>query len=354
MERFLKYCLLLLFLIYVRTTWAEYRVEIDTLTDMERYGDQGVCTAYGFWEDITCKYDHPSSSSEGFWSSCDLGNCELKINIGSLGGGHYWKPSKLEILSFVHGSNSEIRARYQLVPGGTIANINPMIGPAPGWVNNELNLNPNLAWTEESVLLIRLFSSPFNDQIDIVDKIVVEFLAPSTSEPSTIEPAEPSTIEPVEPSTLPGDRTTPSGPESTRPGEHETTETPAPYCDEDLDHDSGYFQSPYYPKNYPNGADCTIRFAAPSDKVIQISFIGPLDIESDKNCAYDYLEFRDGPFPHSSLISRICGHQQNPQTVTSTSNYLYARFHSDDSQNYQGFAANYTRVDRDCNCNCNI
>jgi hypothetical protein len=393
---FLKYCLIVFF-VNTKTTWAQHRVVIDTIADMERYGDQGVCTPYESYYDITCKDYPPNVSNRGFWSSCSQGNCELKINIGSLGGLPA-KPVKLEVLSFVQGSNSEIRARHQLVPGGTIANINPLIESAPGWVNNELNLNPNLAWTEDSVILIRLSSSPFNDEIDIVDKIVVEFLgdSPSTIEPSTIEPdvstiePEPSTIEPstlepstIEPSTIePEPSTVEPEPstiepepstiepesstietvepstiepiESSHPGEQETTEIPAPYCDEDHYQDSGYFQSPYYPKNYPSGADCTIRFAAPSDKVIQISFVGPLDIESDKNCSYDYFEFRDGPFPQSTYISRIIRHKQNPQTVTSTSNYLYARFHSDDSQNYQGFTANYTHVDRDCNCNCNI
>lgn len=65
-----------------------------------------------------------------------------------------------------------------------------------------------------------------------------------------------------------------------------------------------------------------------------------LQIERHDNCAYDFLEVRDGSSEHSPLVGRFCGYDK-PEDVTSTSNTLWMKFVSDGTVNKAGFAANF-------------
>ena len=77
-------------------------------------------------------------------------------------------------------------------------------------------------------------------------------------------------------------------------------------------------------------------------------FFSEFDIEGswDGNCAYDYLELRDGDDQNSTLIGRFCGDQSvAPDMITSTYNYLWIAFVTDGSVQNRGFVLNYTTVD---------
>lgn len=63
-------------------------------------------------------------------------------------------------------------------------------------------------------------------------------------------------------------------------------------------------------------------------------------IERHDNCAYDYLEVRDGANENSPLIGRFCGYDK-PEDIRSTSNTLWMKFVSDGTVNKAGFAANF-------------
>lgn len=63
-------------------------------------------------------------------------------------------------------------------------------------------------------------------------------------------------------------------------------------------------------------------------------------IERHDNCAYDYLEVRDGTSENSPLIGRFCGYDK-PEDIRSTSNTLWMKFVSDGTVNKAGFAANF-------------
>lgn len=63
-------------------------------------------------------------------------------------------------------------------------------------------------------------------------------------------------------------------------------------------------------------------------------------IERHDNCAYDYLEVRDGANENSPLIGRFCGYDK-PEDIKSTSNTLWMKFVSDGTVNKAGFAANF-------------
>lgn len=65
-----------------------------------------------------------------------------------------------------------------------------------------------------------------------------------------------------------------------------------------------------------------------------------LQIERHDNCAYDYLEIRDGMNENSPLIGHFCGYDK-PEDIRSTSNTLWMKFVSDGTVNKAGFAANF-------------
>jgi hypothetical protein len=133
-------------------------------------------------------------------------------------------------------------------------------------------------------------------------------------------------------------------PVETTPEDIISTQPPSPYCSQDFYDDFGYFSTPYYPSNYPDFSDCIWRFNVLHDRVVHIDFHGIIDIEPHPNCDYDYLEIRDGPNSYSPLLARICGNQGSLPSITSTSNTLWAHFHSDHGATHQGFLATYTSV----------
>ncbi|ELT99685.1 hypothetical protein CAPTEDRAFT_228927 [Capitella teleta] len=102
----------------------------------------------------------------------------------------------------------------------------------------------------------------------------------------------------------------------------------------------GEFYSPNYPRNYRNRTDCIQVLVAPPRHHIRLDFREVFHIEYSERCKHDYLEVRDGPFGYSKLLWKTCG-TRFPQVTKSTSRYLWVRFTSDDSIEYQGFHAIY-------------
>lgn len=73
------------------------------------------------------------------------------------------------------------------------------------------------------------------------------------------------------------------------------------------------------------------------------------DIEGSFNCAYDYLEIRDGDNENSTLISKVCGDPSfMPDPIESTMNYVFLRFVTDGSVSNRGFKLNYTTSESRC------
>lgn len=72
--------------------------------------------------------------------------------------------------------------------------------------------------------------------------------------------------------------------------------------------------------------------------MVKIRFDGKFQIEPSNNCAYDYIEIRDGPHGYSPLIGRYCG-TIPPMDITSTGRELWLRFNSDESIELNGFRA---------------
>lgn len=82
---------------------------------------------------------------------------------------------------------------------------------------------------------------------------------------------------------------------------------------------------------------------APHGYQISIEFRDQFSLEDSPNCAYDYLEIRDGAYGYSSPLAKLCG-PDFPRDIISNDRYLFLRFVSDDSIEYQGFRAVYSFI----------
>uniref|UniRef100_A0A8B9MZ78 CUB domain-containing protein n=1 Tax=Accipiter nisus TaxID=211598 RepID=A0A8B9MZ78_9AVES len=90
-------------------------------------------------------------------------------------------------------------------------------------------------------------------------------------------------------------------------------------------------QSPSYPSNYPDNADCLWQIQVKDNFRIMLTF--------GSGCQNDYIEIFDGPPNTSPLLGRICS--SSHLTYTSSSNFMTVRFHSDSRYSSRGFHAEY-------------
>ncbi|XP_074731572.1 scavenger receptor cysteine-rich domain-containing protein DMBT1-like isoform X1 [Strix uralensis] len=100
---------------------------------------------------------------------------------------------------------------------------------------------------------------------------------------------------------------------------------------------SGTFQSPFYPRNYPNNANCVWEIEVKSNFHVTLTF---RDVQMEGGrCLSDYVEVYDGPLHTSPLLGKLCSGSFH--TYTSSSNLLTVRFYSNSRYTYRGFQAEY-------------
>ncbi|NWX05677.1 DMBT1 protein, partial [Caloenas nicobarica] len=111
-------------------------------------------------------------------------------------------------------------------------------------------------------------------------------------------------------------------------------------CGGSISNSSGILQSPFYPRSYPNNADCVWEIQVENNFRVMLTF---RDIVMQSGgCQDDYIEVYDGP-PHSSpLLGRLCS--GSFPTYTSSSNMMTVRFHSDSRYTFRGFQAHYSSI----------
>ncbi|XP_070808313.1 bone morphogenetic protein 1 isoform X2 [Pituophis catenifer annectens] len=117
-------------------------------------------------------------------------------------------------------------------------------------------------------------------------------------------------------------------------------------CGGDMKKDNGHIQSPNYPDDYRPNKLCTWKITVSEGYHVGLTFLS-FEIERHDNCAYDYLEIRDGSSESDPVIGRYCGYDR-PDDIKSTSNKLWMRFVSDGSINKAGFAVNYFKEVDEC------
>ncbi|XP_073535892.1 CUB and sushi domain-containing protein 3 isoform X7 [Phyllobates terribilis] len=94
---------------------------------------------------------------------------------------------------------------------------------------------------------------------------------------------------------------------------------------------SGVILSPGFPGNYPSSLDCTWTIKLPIGFGVHLQFVN-----FSTETIHDYLEVRSGPAETGSVIGRLSG-PQVPAALFSTTHETSLYFHSDYSQNKQGF-----------------
>ncbi|XP_054133231.1 deleted in malignant brain tumors 1 protein [Melozone crissalis] len=112
------------------------------------------------------------------------------------------------------------------------------------------------------------------------------------------------------------------------------------FCGGSVSDPSGVLQSPNYPGNYPNDADCVWEIQVENNFRVTLTF---RDIVMQSGmCQHDYIEVYDGPLHSSPLLGRFCS--GSFPTYVSSSNMMSVRFHSDSRFSFRGFQAHYSSI----------
>lgn len=117
-------------------------------------------------------------------------------------------------------------------------------------------------------------------------------------------------------------------------------------CGGDIVAEQGYLQSPNYPEEYRSNKECVWRITVPEGFQVALKFQS-FEIENHDNCAYDYLEIRDGKSEDSTILGKFCGNKI-PNEIRGSSNYLFVKFISDSSVNKAGFSATFIKEINEC------
>uniref|UniRef100_A0A673JBD6 Metalloendopeptidase n=1 Tax=Sinocyclocheilus rhinocerous TaxID=307959 RepID=A0A673JBD6_9TELE len=132
-------------------------------------------------------------------------------------------------------------------------------------------------------------------------------------------------------------------------------------CGGEVKKDNGQIQSPNYPDDYRPNKVCVWKITVAQGYHVGLTFqsfesraADNLIINNENilflrhdNCAYDYLEVRDGNSESSPLLGRFCGYDK-PDDIKSSSNQIWMKFVSDGSVNKAGFAANFFKEMDEC------
>ncbi|KAK4871991.1 hypothetical protein RN001_016115 [Aquatica leii] len=98
---------------------------------------------------------------------------------------------------------------------------------------------------------------------------------------------------------------------------------------------TGIMESPSYPKDYPNNAECTWEIISQHGYFIVLNFTDRFYIEESKDCENDFIEIWNYVDQWVSL-GKKCG-RETPKHINSTSNQLRVVFRSNDKITATGF-----------------
>ncbi|EDV28197.1 uncharacterized protein TRIADDRAFT_53561 [Trichoplax adhaerens] len=116
--------------------------------------------------------------------------------------------------------------------------------------------------------------------------------------------------------------------------------TNVPACNYHYTTSSGTFTTPNYPNNYRPEQDCYYTITVATGNVITLSFAS-INVASGVLCENDYVEIRSGLNSSAPLVGKFCGNNSIGEIISS-GNSMYIHFHSDQSTEASGFAAQYT------------
>ncbi|VDK77525.1 unnamed protein product [Dibothriocephalus latus] len=113
-------------------------------------------------------------------------------------------------------------------------------------------------------------------------------------------------------------------------------------CGGTLKRDKGTITSPGFPSIYLQDKECIWKIQVPAGFSIALTF-DTFDLETDKDCSYDYIEIFDGiPFS-SPMLQKLCG-TDLPNPIWSTSNTMSLHFVNLGAIERKGFVAKFEKV----------
>uniref|UniRef100_A0A915JRJ0 CUB domain-containing protein n=1 Tax=Romanomermis culicivorax TaxID=13658 RepID=A0A915JRJ0_ROMCU len=95
--------------------------------------------------------------------------------------------------------------------------------------------------------------------------------------------------------------------------------------------------SPNYPNAYPLSTKCVWIIGGRNGRTLSVQF-DEIQLESSDGCRKDNLKVINGYEGSDPVLAKYCGSPSNKPLVTSTSNFLYIEFVSDDSGVGKGFS----------------
>lgn len=98
---------------------------------------------------------------------------------------------------------------------------------------------------------------------------------------------------------------------------------------------SGNLTSPGYPGNYSSDFTCVWHIKVPVKYAVKIDF-DMFNLETDKKCLFDKVEFFDGAGTHAKSLGKFCG-TTKPTGIRSSRNVLTVKMVTDASIIGRGF-----------------
>ena len=115
---------------------------------------------------------------------------------------------------------------------------------------------------------------------------------------------------------------------------------------------SGTFQSPNYPKKYPDGQYCSWRIMVNEVHKIHLKFT-TFSLQTERNT--DELYVYDGENAEGEVLGVFYGGHPPPREgIRSSSNTMFVIFKSDKNDSYTGFSASYYAGDNSGKCFINF
>nr|XP_040240535.2 cubilin homolog [Anopheles coluzzii] len=102
----------------------------------------------------------------------------------------------------------------------------------------------------------------------------------------------------------------------------------------------GSIISPNYPLPYGQNALCTWRISMSQGSAIHIVFTD-MDMESHKDCQYDYLDIYDGIDTSGRKLGRFCSAETDPIVLDTDTNHAIIRMRTDETNQRRGFQLKY-------------
>ena len=116
-----------------------------------------------------------------------------------------------------------------------------------------------------------------------------------------------------------------------------------------LNETSGVLTSPYYPRTYPSGKNCSWKITASKGERIVLVIEDIKIPECGSSCTCDYLQIQNGSSSDGLSGRRRCGYKDRGVVYYSTKDVLRVTFVSDSrtSSLYGGFKATYMKAKYD-------